>query len=183
VSKSDFHLDFTTRIPDPAAGRLEAEADQRLRDLASTHTDMIGAAVVVEELSNSETPHAYRARVVVYIRPQNIAAIEVADAPELALDQALSAAERQVRKKREVLSKHWQQPEELVRLDNIYDLTPAEIYYTYFGETNPEDLLDQDRDEIAAVLITQEGLDQRTAYYAADQILAFAQETVDASVG
>lgn len=178
MSKSDFHLDFTAKIPDPAAYRLAVEADRRLRDLAANQTDMIGAAVIVEELSHDETPHVYRARVVAYIRPKNIAAREQADAPELALDQALTVLERQVRKKRDRLSKHWQQPEELVRMDNIYDLTPPEIYYSYFGETEPAGILDQNRDEIATVLITGEGLDQETAYYAADQILIFAQETV-----
>jgi ribosome-associated translation inhibitor RaiA len=181
MSKSDFHLDFYIRIPDPTSDRLELEADRRLRDLAADHTDMIGAAVAVEELSKEVTPHAYRARVVVYSRPKNIAAIEHAEAPEIALDQALAAAERQIRQKRDKLSKHWQQAEELVRIDNIYDLTPAELYKTYFGETAPEDLLNRDRDDIAIVLMTHESLDKETAYYAADQILIFAHSTTDTS--
>lgn len=64
----------------------------------------------MEELTGSETPHSYQARVVVYMRPNDIAAVEKAPNPTTALQQALTTVERQVREYRQKLSERWKQP-------------------------------------------------------------------------
>jgi hypothetical protein len=89
---------------------LIVEADERLRSLAEGNDDMVGASVALEELTGGETPHFYQARVVAYIRPDNIVGVEKADSPDAALKSALTAVERQVRQRRDKLGKRWQQP-------------------------------------------------------------------------
>ena len=103
----DFHLEFQTEI-EHYTDELIAEADRRLRALAEGHSDMIGASVAMEELTGGETPHVYQARVIAYIRPDNVVAVEKSDSPEAALKGALSAVECQVRELREKLRKSWQ---------------------------------------------------------------------------
>lgn len=178
MSKSDFHIDSYIKLP-YLKEILESEAESRLRELAQDHTDMIGAAVTVEELSHENTPHVYRARIVVYIRPEDIAAVELADSPEAALDAALRALERQVRQHRDKLRQPWEQPNVVVRMSNIYELTPRELFDSYATDLKPEELSDLDRDAIAAELMTKEGLSQNAAYYAADQILVYVQDRAD----
>lgn len=177
MSKLDFHFEFYSelQVPEP----LIEEAESRLQALADGHTDLIGAAVTVEELSNDETPHSYRARVVAYIRPTDIAGIEMSDTMEGALKGALVATERQIRKKRDKLAKPWEQPEKVVQMSNVYELTARELYDAYAADVNPVAVLNQDRTIIAAELMTREELNQDAAFYAADQILAFAQEISD----
>jgi hypothetical protein len=98
----DFHLEFQTEF-EHYGDELITEADRRLRALAEGHSDMIGASVAMEELTGGETPHVYQARVIAYIRPNNVVAVEKRDAPETALKGALSAVERQVHELREKL--------------------------------------------------------------------------------
>ena len=105
----DFTFEFLSEI-DQAEAPLYAEAEQQLRALAEGHNDIVGASVSIEELTGAETPHQYQARVVVYIRPENIAAVEKAPDATTALQQALDVVERQVREKREKLSERWKQP-------------------------------------------------------------------------
>jgi hypothetical protein len=105
----DFHLEFQSELKHPT-DELIIEADRRLRTLAEGHSDMVGASVAMEELTGRETPYVYLARVIAYIRPDNIVAVEKSDSPEAALKGALSAVERQVREKRDRLRKQWQQP-------------------------------------------------------------------------
>lgn len=91
MSRSDFHFEFsgeTTYVPQ----ELVQEAETWLRELAEDHTDLIGAAVTVEELTQVETPHFYRARIVAYVRPEDIAAINLdrtALASQLMLENGL----------------------------------------------------------------------------------------------
>lgn len=109
----DFDFEFynDTELPDQFVEKLRAEAVQRLLDLTDNHTDIIGASVALRELTQAETPHLYQARVVVYMRPDFIAATEKEESSETALKGALSAVERQVRQVREKLGKTtWQQP-------------------------------------------------------------------------
>ena len=89
---------------------LLLEADSRLRKLAEGHRDMIGASVAVEKPAEAETGFVYRARVVAYIKPDNIVAVEKEDAAISALKQALEAVERQVRERRQKIRDSWQQP-------------------------------------------------------------------------
>lgn len=80
------------------------ELENRLRDLASGHTDLVGAAVAVSAPGRGEEdPFLYQVRIVVYSRPKYIAAVKKDDTVQGALKEALSAVERQVREKREKL--------------------------------------------------------------------------------
>lgn len=103
---TDFPIEFHSEI-DSQDFDLYAEAEERLRKLAKGHTDITGASIVVElPAEKRSTPFVYRARVVVYSRPEYISAEEQADDAYTALKVALSAVERQVRQKREKLHGH-----------------------------------------------------------------------------
>ncbi len=108
----DFSFEFRDEVPLPGNtnANLRSEAEGRLRALAAGHTDVIGASVAVEELTGSTTLHRYEVRVVVYKRPQHIAAVEKQETVEGALKGALSAVERQVREARNRLDRPWEQP-------------------------------------------------------------------------
>ncbi len=92
----NFDYEFYSEIDQPDQA-LRREAEERMRALAEGHRDMIGASVAVEELTGSETPHRYQARVVAYIKPDNLVAVEKAEHALPALKAALDALERQVR--------------------------------------------------------------------------------------
>jgi ribosome-associated translation inhibitor RaiA len=174
MARLDFHVDFNIEIPN-LEEELAVEAEQRLWLLAEEHTDLIGASVAVEELAQDDVPFLYQARVVVYIRPKNIAAVEKAETVEAALRGALAAIERQVREHRERLGAAWQRPDKVTD-QGVYELTAREIYDAYSDQIDRADLNNLDRNAIASQLMLNEGLDQETAYYAADQILQVAQE-------
>ncbi len=106
----DFDIEFYSEIPN-VEDELRPEADKRLRELAKGHKDIVGASIAVEEpAANRETPYICRARVVVYIKPENIAAEEKADTPQAALKGALDGVVRQVRAQREKQRTKWRQP-------------------------------------------------------------------------
>jgi hypothetical protein len=109
MSELDFQFEFQSEIPN-LDNELIDEAEGRLRQLASEHSDMIGASVGLEELTGATTPHRYEARVVAYMRPDNVAAVEKGETAIVALKGALNAVERQVWERREKLGKPWQQP-------------------------------------------------------------------------
>jgi ribosome-associated translation inhibitor RaiA len=109
VSDTQFQFEFYAEIPDPE-DRLRAEAYDRLLALTEGHTDIVGASVTLEELTAETTPHRYEAQVIVYIRPDNLAAVEKDERAELALKGALSAVERQVREFRNKLREQWKHP-------------------------------------------------------------------------
>ncbi|MFN2167704.1 MAG: HPF/RaiA family ribosome-associated protein [Anaerolineae bacterium] len=111
MSRLDFHVDFYSEVENMPVD-LEVEANERLAALAKGHKDMIGASVGLDEVTGEETPHAYEARVVAYIKPDNIAATEQSEALEAALENALDALERQVREHRERLRDVHRQPRE-----------------------------------------------------------------------
>jgi ribosome-associated translation inhibitor RaiA len=102
----EFSFEFYSEIPDPEDA-LRAEAERRLLALTEGHDDLIGASVTMEELTGETTPHRHEASVVVFKRPDNVAATEKAETPEGALKGALSAVERQVREIREQLRETW----------------------------------------------------------------------------
>ncbi|MGD8625112.1 MAG: hypothetical protein PVJ34_11275 [Anaerolineae bacterium] len=62
---------------------------------------------------------------------------------------------------------------------SVYQLNAQEIYETYAPGLDPADLLDQSRIDLATRLRVEEGLKQEEAYYAADQMLAFARQAVE----
>ncbi|MDX1520792.1 MAG: HPF/RaiA family ribosome-associated protein [Anaerolineae bacterium] len=177
MSRSDFHFEFNKEVSRLSNEQI-GEVEQRLRTLAEDHTDMVGAAVAVEELTHDKTPHLFQARVVVYIRPENIAAEEKADSADMALTGALEAVERQVRQRRTKLRERWAQPE-LVSDQGVYELTATEIYQTFVAKADPATLLAMERADLASQLMIDHNLEKAAAFYAADQILVRAQELVD----
>jgi ribosome-associated translation inhibitor RaiA len=90
--------------------KLRAEADTRIRKLAKGNTDIVGSDIIVEPIDNNmQRKYLYRARVLVYMRPDDQVAVEESDTPLGALKGALDAVERQVREKREKLRERWKQ--------------------------------------------------------------------------
>lgn len=174
MSRLDFHLEFQCEIPQIRA-KLEAKTDGRLQALAQGYPDLIGAAVAVKALPHDETVHLYQARVVAYAKPDNIAAVEKADTPFAALRQALEAVERQLRQRRETFRKPWEKPEN-VQASDIYELTPGEVFETFVNQLDVQSIADLDRDAVASQLMLKEKLNEETAYYAADQLLSFAEQ-------
>ncbi|MEA3375900.1 MAG: HPF/RaiA family ribosome-associated protein [Chloroflexota bacterium] len=106
----DFEF-YSEDLPTPDLEQdLWAEAWERVQALAGDHDDMIGASAAVERVESSQTPHVFLARIVAYIKPQNIVVKEKADGPMAALQQALDTLERQVRERREKRGKPWEKP-------------------------------------------------------------------------
>jgi ribosome-associated translation inhibitor RaiA len=108
----DFHFEFYSEIENLEQD-LITEAETRMRELKGDKDDLIGASVAVEELAQedkTDIPYFYEARVVAYIRPDNLVATEKGESAEAALKGALNAIERRVRKQREKLRTQYQQP-------------------------------------------------------------------------
>lgn len=109
MGAADFSFEFHSEVPNLDLD-LQVEAEQRLRALAKGHTDLTGADIALEPIAQAEFPFKFRARVVVYIRPNYLAASEQAETPSGALKGALEAIERQIREQRERLRERWKQP-------------------------------------------------------------------------
>lgn len=110
TTELDFEF-YSEDLPTPDLEQeLRAAAWERVQVLAVDHDDMIGAAAAIERVEHRETPHVYKARVVAYIKPNNIAVNEKAETPMAALQQALDTLERQVRKHREKRREPWENP-------------------------------------------------------------------------
>ena len=177
MSEMDFHIEFNIELSGIQPDLLDEVAD-RLKKLSAGHTDLIGAAVGLEKIADGDTPYLYRGRIVVHIRPENIAAVSEEKSPDLALRSSLEAIEDQVRAKRTRSNQPWQQPEQ-IKSDSMYELSKEEIFATYIGRRKPEDLLKKSRGEIAADLMVNHNLSQDAAYYAASVMLEHAQEMVN----
>lgn len=108
--ESDFGFQSEASLTDHVEAELRAEAERRLKALVDGHTDIVGASVAVEELTGEETPHLYEVRVVVYMRPEDVVAVEKQETVEGALKGALDAVERQVRSERAKRRETWKQP-------------------------------------------------------------------------
>jgi ribosome-associated translation inhibitor RaiA len=100
MDTTDFDFEFYSEVEN-LNERFRTETERKLRTLAEGHSDMIGASVALEEDSNAETPHAYEARVIAFVRPENVVTTEKGETIEEALWGAVNALERQVRKERE----------------------------------------------------------------------------------
>jgi ribosome-associated translation inhibitor RaiA len=177
MSELDFHIDFNIERPEAIGESILDEADNRLRALTENRTDMIGAAVSLEGIAGVENKYLYQARIVAYMRPKQIASIAKNEDPRFAIKDALSDLERKVQEYRSRMKETWQRTDIQTDL-SFHDLSAKEVYNTYFDEeeTNPEEFIRQGRDKIASQLITNQHLDQDTAYYAADRILEHAAE-------
>jgi ribosome-associated translation inhibitor RaiA len=109
----NFDFEFQNRLEDDGQMKqgLQEEIDRRLRKLTRGNTDITGASIILEnEDPAAQIPYLYRARIVLYTRPENIAADQTADTALGALKAALTAVERQVREKRDKLRERWKQP-------------------------------------------------------------------------
>jgi ribosome-associated translation inhibitor RaiA len=96
----DFEFYNETDLPDPEFYEL---AYDQITEIAEGHNDIVGASISMKELSSGETPHVYQARVVLYVRPNNISATEEKQSAIDSLKNALDSAIKQVRKQREKL--------------------------------------------------------------------------------
>lgn len=172
MGSSDFYVDYNIEVSE-VNDDFKRETELRLRDLAADHSDIIGSAVAVEKVADTQTYDVYRVRIVVYKRPQDIAVAKQDPDPMVALRDALDVLEEQVRSSREKLAQsdtHRDQQIETV----YYDLTADEIYATYAKGWQPEDVLQMDHTEIASRLMVEHGLTRDAADFAADQILLVA---------
>lgn len=91
--------------------KLERKALRQLQALKGDHTDIVGASIAVEEIAKAQAAFRYQATVVVHMRPDRVVASKKADGVRQAIQQALSALERQVRERRAKLREHWKRPD------------------------------------------------------------------------
>jgi hypothetical protein len=66
---------------------------------------------------------------------------------------------------------------------SVYELSARELFDAYGGGASPDHLLDEGRTAIATRLRTEEDLREKEAYFAADQMLAFAAEQLNSTTG
>lgn len=127
MNELDFTLELNSEdLPKTAEYDLFAEAEERLKSLAANHTDMTGAAINLRRPASGETAFLHEVTVVIYGRPNHIAATETDATPDQALKGALDAVERQVRERRKKLKQHWKQPGNLPVEQEIGEVYAAE---------------------------------------------------------
>lgn len=101
---TDFPIEFhfnDFEVTEQTAADLYTIADDTLRDLAKGHTDITGAAIDIQKPAEGKhTDYIYEVSIVVYHRPNNIAATEKHKELVAALKGALKAMVRQVREER-----------------------------------------------------------------------------------
>jgi ribosome-associated translation inhibitor RaiA len=177
MGSSDFYIDYNIEVSE-AGDEFKRETEQRLRELAGTHTDMVGAAVALEKTVDTQSYDLYRVRIVVYMRPQDVAVSKEEADPMVALREALDTLESQIRTAREKLAQ--KDTHRDTQIETVYyDLTADEIYATYAKGWQPEDVLQMDHTQIASRLMLEHGLTQDAADFAADQILLVAETRND----
>ncbi len=124
-------LDFTLELNSENLSKkteynLFTEAEICLKELANDHTDLIGAAINIRQPAHGQTPPLYEVTIVVYGRPDHIAATEKESDLYQAFRGALKAVKRQIREKREKLKKRWEQPGNLPVEQEIVAVLAAE---------------------------------------------------------
>lgn len=123
----DFTIEFNSPLSSEAEAALFDTADSRLRKLTKGHDDLVGAAVNIREPAKGESGYLYEATAVVYGRPEHVAATEKNEDIALALKGALDGVERQVRERREKLSKRWERPGRGPTMQEIQEVVNAEV--------------------------------------------------------
>jgi ribosome-associated translation inhibitor RaiA len=173
MGSSDFYIDYNIEVSD-VSSEFKRETEQRLRELASTDTDIIGAAVSLEKVADTQTYDVHRVRILLYKRPQDIVVKKQDANPLVVLRDALDALEEEVRESREKLAQT--DPHRDSEIQSVYyDLSAEEIYATYAKGWEPGEILEMDRTEIVSHLMVEKGLTQDAADFAADQILLVAE--------
>ncbi len=143
MNELEFTLELNSEdLPKTIEYRLFTEAEERLKNLAANHTDMTGAAINLRRPASGETAFLHEVTVVIYCRPQHIAATEKDASPEQALKGALDAAERQIRERRKKLKQPWKQPGNLPVEQEIGEVYLAE------SQTSDDELGDDLEDEL-----------------------------------
>jgi len=173
----DLNIEFYSEVLS-IGEEMKQEVRERLEALTEGHKDIIEASVAVEDLAGEDTPFLYKARIVLYMRPENIAVVEKGDTIIKSLKEALSTVERQVRKQREKLKETSQAPK-MKAPDVVFELSPVELYDTYTPDTDPQQLLELGRSDLATSLMVDEEMDQKAAYYVADHILEYAENAIE----
>lgn len=106
--------DFPIEIRSHSEGfseKMRTKTLRRLADLKGDHTDMVSAAVTIEEVAKGEEAFLYEFKVIAHMRPDPVVAVKKADTVEAAMKAALDALERQVRERRDKLKEHWKRPD------------------------------------------------------------------------
>ena len=125
MGSSDFYIDYNIEVSGVSDG-FKRETEQRLRELAATHSDMIGAAVSLEKVSDTQTYDVHRVRIVVYKRPQDIVVTKQDPDPMVTMRDALDTLEEQVRKSRDKLAQQDSHRDSVIK-SVYYDLSADEI--------------------------------------------------------
>ena len=173
MGSSDFYIDYNIEVSN-VGDEFKRETDQRLRELASSHSDLIGAAVALEKTVDTQSYDLYRVRILVYKRPQDIVVTKEDEDPILTLREALDTLEEEVRASREKLAERDHHRD--AQIESVYyDLSAEEIYAAYAKGWGPDEILEMDRTEIIRHLMAEEGMTQDAADFAADQILRVAE--------
>ena len=100
MEATGFTIEYHTETIEFTNG-LKAKLEKRLEKLAGRHRDITGASMAVHSISGANRHPEYKVRLVLYRRPDNIAAVRKADTVSNAVLEALDAIERQVREQRE----------------------------------------------------------------------------------
>lgn len=177
MGSSDFYIDYNIEVSE-AGDVFKRETEQRLNELAATHTDMVGAAVSLEKVADTTTYDVHRVRIVVYKRPKDVVVTKLDADPMVALRDALDTLEKQVRESRDKLAQRNTHRDSQIETV-YYSLSADEIYATYAKGWQPEDVLRMDHTEIASRLMVEQGLTQDAADFAADQIILIAERIND----
>ena len=177
MGSSDFYIDYNIEVSD-VGDEFRRETEQRLRELASSHSDLIGAAVALEKTVDTQSYDLFRVRIVLYKRPKDLVVSKEDADPMVTLREALHVIEDQVRVSRDKLAQ--KDTHRDTQIETVYyDLSAEEIYATYAKSWQPEDILQMDHTEIASRLMIEQGLTQDAADFAADQILLVAERIDD----
>ena len=173
MANSDFYIDYNIEVAS-MGDEFKRETEQRITELAAPHTDMVGAAVALEKVADTQSYDVYRVRILLYKRPQDIVVTKQDSDPMIALRVALDTLEEQVRDSREKLAER--NPHRDSQIQTVYyDLSADEIYATYAKGLRPDEVLEMDRDELVRHLMLDHALTQDAADFAADQILLVAE--------
>jgi ribosome-associated translation inhibitor RaiA len=110
MASKRFPIEFHSET-DGFTSSLREKTSKRLRELGEDHSDIVGAAVTVNDIAKGDEPFRFQFKVVAYIRPNRLVASEKADNVRTAMKGAMSALERQVRERRRKLKESWKRPD------------------------------------------------------------------------
>ncbi|MGE5462007.1 MAG: HPF/RaiA family ribosome-associated protein [Syntrophothermus sp.] len=177
MANSDFYIDYNIDVSEVGDG-FKRETEQRLQDISTKNSDLVGAAVSLEKVADTTTYDVHRVRIVVYKRGKDVAVAKLDADPMVALREALDTLEKQIREARDKLAQRNTHRDSQIETV-YYDLSADEIYATYAKGWQPEDILQMDHTQIASRLMVEQGLTQDAADFAADQILMIAERIND----